>query len=82
MRDFSDGFNQQFGNFTGPYSPYLWAYPFIGDNVFDCYLPPPGDRGINHTIIVEPTPPLMSSVPLSKPAHAVINEYQWNEGEQ
>jgi hypothetical protein len=72
-------FNRRFGNFAGPYYPYLWAYPLIGDYSPDYYLAPPDDRPTNNTIIVQPSAPPMSPPRPAEPAHAEIREYKWNQ---
>ena len=70
------GFNRRFGNFAGPYSPYLWAYPFSEDYGLN-YLPGAEDRATNNETIVQSGAPPLSAAP--PPAHAVIKEYKWNE---
>lgn len=71
-------FNQRFGNFAAPYVPYLGGYPFIGDYGLD-YLPPTEYPPINDTFIVQPAAPASPPAPPPQPAHAVINEYKWND---
>lgn len=78
-RFFENGVNRARRNFAGAYSPYLWAYPFLGGYGLDYPLPCIEDRATDNTTIVQPSPPLTYPAPPPAPAQAVINEYKWNE---